>query len=904
MSAHYLSRLFEPASVAIVGATEREGAVGRVLVENMLSAGYKGELYAVNPRHRSVLGVRCYRSVLHLPHAVDLAVIATRAELVPAVVDECGRAGTRAAVVITGGFSETGPAGAALERMLLAIARKHGVRLIGPNCLGIMRADLALNATFGRGNVRPGTLGLVSQSGAMCTAMLDWARPNRIGFSSVISLGASADIDFGEIVDYLASDTRTEHILLYIEGIRDGRRFVSALRAAARAKPVIVMKSGRHPTGVRAAVSHTGALVGADDVFDAALRRTGAVRVTTIGQHVGAAHALSSQVRPRGQRLAVITNGGGPGVLAADRAADLGVPLATLADSTVDALRSVLPESGSRGNPIDVIGDADVERYTAAVRACLADPNVDGVLVILTPQAMTEPTEVARAVIACAQASDKPLFATWMGEEQVAAGRALFTARGIPVFRTPEPAVEMFANVSAFYRNQRLLMQTPGPLSEQRAPDVARALAIVEAALAAGTSVLSGADSKALLDAFHIPVARSLPAATVEDAVRAADSLGYPVVMKVDSPDIAHKTEVGGLKLNLSDASEVRATHADIIETAQRVRPHARILGVTIESMVKAANTRELTIGVLTDRVFGPAITFGAGGTAVEVYTERAVGLPPLNSVLAREMIGSSRVARLLGAFRGMPPANLEAIESVLLRVSEMVCELPWIVEMDMNPLFANEHGVVVADARIVIARVAAEARPYGHMAIHPYPVHLVSSWRSSDGALVTIRPIRPEDATIEHEFVQDLSPEARYLRFMGSVKELTPGMLARFTQVDYDREMALIGVVDESRPPREGGAGEPPRERQVGVARYVVNPDWTSCEFAVVVAEDWKGRGLARHLMQQLVALARERGLETMSGQIFASNSRMLDLARTLGFAIEDAPDDPLVRTATLRLR
>ncbi|HEX2830455.1 MAG TPA: GNAT family N-acetyltransferase [Burkholderiales bacterium] len=914
MSSHYLSRLFEPRSVAIVGATERAGAVGRVLVENMIAAGYKGELYGVNPAHKSVLGVPCYPSVPELPKRVDLAVVATRPEAVPNVIEACGRAGTKAAVIITAGFSETGIDGAERERRVLATARQYGVRLVGPNCLGIMRPAIGLNATFGHGNAVPGSLGLVSQSGAICTAMLDWARPNGIGFSSVVSLGGSADIDFGEIVDYLAFDPQTEHVLLYIEGIRDARRFVSALRAAARAKPIVVMKSGRHPTGVRAAVSHTGAMVGADDVFDAALRRTGAVRVTSLASGVGAAHALSKRVRPRGERLAIITNAGGPGVLAADRAADLGVPLADLSAATIEALRAALPPNWSQGNPIDVIGDADVARYTAALKACFADPGIDGVLVILTPQAMTAPTDVAKAVIECSRRSDKPLIACWMGEEQVVEGRALFQKRGIPVFRTPEPAVEMFANVSAFYRNQRSLMQTPGPLSEQEQPDFAAAKRIVDAALAAGATVLSGAQSKALLAAFHIPVARAVPARSAEEAVAVADTLGYPVVMKIDSPDITHKTEVGGVRLNLSGAEDVRAAFASMTEGVRQVRPQARILGVTLESFVSRANVRELFIGAIADPVFGPAITFGTGGTAVEIHADRAVGLPPLNGFLIDEMIRSTRVSRLLGAFRGMPPANVEAIGNVLLRVSEMVCELPWIRELDVNPLLADEHGVIAADARVVVAPRPASKRPYDHMAIHPYPVDLVSEWRARDGATVTIRPIRPEDARIEYEFVHELSPQTKYLRFMGAVRDLSPSMLARFTQVDYDREMALIGVVSQDdRDGRDGaqeaardgkdGAQEAAREKQIAVARYVINPDGTSCEFAIVVAESWQGQGLARHLMAKLVELARERGLREMVGLILSTNTRMLDLARSLGFTIGDWPDDPELVRARLAL-
>jgi acetyltransferase len=892
MSEHYLSALFEPSSVVVVGATERAGAVGRVLIENMAAARFEGDLYAVNPRHRKVLGVACYPAIDSLPKPVDLAVVATRAPAVPGVIEACGLAGIRFAVVITAGFSETGPEGAQLERAVIANARKYGVRLIGPNCLGIMRPRIGLNATFGRGNAKPGSLGVISQSGAVCTAMLDWARPNGIGFSSVVSLGGSADIDFGEIVDYLATDPHTEHILLYIEGIRDARRFVSALRAAARAKPVIVMKSGRHPTGVRAAVSHTGAMVGADDVFDAALKRTGAVRVTTIAQHVAAAHALSSRVRPRGRRLAIVTNGGGPGVLAADRAADLDVPLAELGPGTVDALRKALPSNWSHGNPIDLIGDADAARYSAAVNACLADPQVDGVLVILTPQAMTAPTEVARALIERSRESDKPLLAAWMGEEQVAESRALFHACSIPSFRTPETAVEMFANVSAFYRNQQMLMQTPGPLGEHAPPDVERARGLIESALAAGTTVLSSAESKALLDAFHIPVARTLRAASAGDAVAAAETLGFPVVLKIDSPDITHKTDVGGVRLDLVDAVQVREAYTSMLENVRRRRPQARVDGVTVEPMVKHENARELLVGVLSDPVFGPAVTFGTGGTAVEVHADRAVGIPPLNRFLASEMIGSTRVSKLLGAFRGMPPANVEAIENVLLRVSEMACELPWIREMDVNPLLADDAGVIAADARVVLAPRPAARRPYEHMAIHPYPVYLVSRWEAPDGTPVTIRPIRPEDADIERDFVASLSPQAKYLRFMGAVNDLTPAMLARFTQVDYDREMALIGVIDENG-----------REVQIAVARYATNPDGVSCEFAIVVSERWQGRGLARHLMLQLISIARDRGLRVMAGHILAANTRMLKLAQSLGFVSEVAAGEPSLRHVRLAL-
>ncbi|MEO8719177.1 MAG: acetate--CoA ligase family protein, partial [Burkholderiales bacterium] len=700
---HYLTPLFEPASVAVIGATERAGAVGAVLIRNMLEAKYRGALFGVNPKHNSVQGVPCFNAIGKVPARVDLAVIATPAASVPEIIEQCGRSGVRAAVVISAGFSEIGPAGAKLERALLENARRHRLRLVGPNCLGLMRPALGLNATFARGAALPGSLGLVAQSGAVCTAMLDWARPNGIGFSSVVSLGGSTDVDFGEIIDYLIEDPATEHILLYIEGVRSARRFVSALRAAARVKPVILQKVGRHPEGSRAAVSHTGAIVGLDDVFDAVVKRAGVVRVNTIGQMVAAAQALAAHVRPQGDRLAVVTNGGGPGVMAADRAADLGIPLAQLAPATFAALKPVLPANWSHGNPLDLIGDADAARYRAALAAGLADDGVDGLLAILTPQAMTEPDAAAQAVIEAAQGSSKPVLACWMGEEQTAAARRRLAQARIPVFRTPDPAVEMFGHLSSFYRNQRALLQTPGPVTAPDAPDLATARAIVDAALAAQRSVLSEMESKALLAAFAIPIANTVLTRSAHEAMLVAGEIGFPVAMKVDAPEITHKSDVNGVRLNVANAQAVQSAWQDIVAEAARLRPGARVNGVTVEPMVRRAHGRELMIGVIRDPVFGPAIVFGTGGTAVEVHRDRAVALPPLNRFLIADMIRGTRVAQLLGPFRRMPPVDREALERILLKVSEMVCELPELAELDINPLIADDAGAIAVDARAVL---------------------------------------------------------------------------------------------------------------------------------------------------------------------------------------------------------
>jgi len=889
---HYLTPLFEPQSVALIGASEREGSIGAVLVANMRAAQYRGALYAVNPKYKSVQGVPCFDAIGKVPPRVDLAVVATPPRTVPEVIEQCGRAGVRSAVVITAGFSEVGPAGAKLERALLENARRHRLRVVGPNCLGLMRPALGLNATFARGTPYAGALGLISQSGAICTALLDWARPHKVGFSSVVSLGGSTDVDFGEIIDYLVEDPKTEHILLYIEGVRSARRFVSALRAAARVKPVILMKVGRHPAGSRAAVSHTGAIVGLDDVFDAVVKRAGVVRVTTIGQLVAAAQALAAHVRPQGERLAVVTNGGGPGVMAADRAADLGIPLAQLTQPTIEALKRSLTESWSHGNPIDLIGDADPERYRTAVSACLADEQVDGVLAMLAPQAMTAPADAARAVIEAAKGSSKPVLACWMGEEQTAEARRLLGEARIPVFRTPDPAVEMFGHLSSFYRNQRALLQTPGPLAAQGAPDLEGARAIVEAALAERRAVLSEMESKALLAAFRIPIARTVVARSAHEAMLVAEELGVPVAMKIDSPDITHKSDVNGVRLSIAGAPAVQAAFQQIVEDVKRQRPEARVNGVTVEPMVRRQHGRELMVGMIRDPVFGPAIVFGTGGTAVEVHRDRAVALPPLNQFLVADMIRGTRVARLLGEFRRMPPVDMGALEEVLLRVSELVCEVPALAELDINPLIADESGAIAVDARVVLRPPPPQRDRYAHMAIHPYPANLVGTWQPAGGPEVTVRPVRPEDAEMEQAFVRELSPESRYFRFMDTLRELTPSMLVRFTQIDYDREMAFVATVPGAQ-----------AEQEIGVCRYITNPDGESCEFALVIADDWHRKGLGRRLMTQLIEVARARGLRSMIGHVLAENRGMLSLCQGLGFVISDSPEGPMLKRATLSL-
>ena len=885
---HYLTSLFEPKSVAVIGASDRENSVGNVIFKNILSSGYKGRLYAINPKHETIQGQQAYKSIEEIGARVEMAVVATRPQTVPQLIEQCGRSGVRNVIVIASGFSEAGHIGAALERKVLEIARSYNVRILGPNCLGIIRPELGLNATFTKITAAPGNLALVSQSGAMCSAVLDWAKANQVGFSSVISLGMTADVDFGEILDYLIYDSRTHYILMYVEGIRNARRFMSALRSAARIKPIILLKAGRHEAGSMAAAAHSGMAAVSDTVFDAAVRRAGVVRVKNVGQLFYAAKALASKFRPLGNRLAIITNGGGPGAMAADRAGDLDIPLAELSNETMAVLNKALPTNWSHSNPIDIAGDATPERYRDTILAVTQDPNVDSTLVMLSPQAMTDPMGVAQAIVEIADKLNRSIICCWMGEEQVAVSRKLLEDSGIPAFRMPETAIELFHHISKYYRNQKLLLQTPEPTRQHGRPEAEGAKMLIEALLAERRKVLSEMESKAILRAFKVPVAQTMVARTATEALLLAEQIGFPVAMKVDSPDLQHKSDAGGVRLNIGNAPAVRNAYHDIIDTVQKRHPNIKINGVSIEPFLSHPNGRELMIGVFRDPIFGPVITFGAGGFDVEIFSDRSVALPPLNKFLAKDLIDSTRASKILGQFHNMPPVDREAIKEVLLCISEMVCELPWIMELDLNPLIVDENGAIAADARIVIDHAAsATGDRYAHMAIYPYPVHLIQEWQMNDGKVVTIRPIRPEDAELEQNFVKAMSDESRYYRFMDTLRELTQTMLVRFTQIDYDREMALVATMTDD----EG------KESQIGVARYVGNPDGESVEFALAVGDDWQKCGVGRKLMTALIDCARMKGYRAVVGDVLSTNSKMFRLMTSLGFTIHPHPEDTAVK-------
>lgn len=884
MGPHYLTKLFKPSSVAVFGASERPESVGANAFANLLTAGFKGPIYPINPKHQTVQNQVCYPTIDAVPTVPDLVVIATPAKTIPAIIQACGELGVSNAVILSAGFES--PEGKLFQQNITQTAKQFGMRLIGPNCLGIMRPDIGLNATFSKNQAIPGSLALVSQSGAICTAVLDWAEANGVGFSQVISTGDAADVDFGEILDFLALDPKTKSILLYIEGITQSRHFMSGLKAAARMKPVVLLKSGRMPEGRKAAISHTGAIVGGDEVFSAAIERAGAVRAQSISQLFSAAKSLSYNIKIKNNRLAILTNGGGPGVMAIDRASELGLQMPEISAESMAELDQFLPPHWSHNNPIDILGDATSDRYIQALAVCEKDPNYDGTLILLTPQAMSDPSAIAQSIIQFTKdnPNHKPIFTAWLGQSLVQEARNLFSAAKIPTFNTPESAVEAFSFISSYHQNQALLMQSPATAEQCcLVSDAIGARAVIQAALAEGREILSSAETRTVMNAFGIPITAAVEASSAEQAVAAAESMGYPVSIKINSHDLTHKSDVGGVKLNLADSEQVRTEFTSMVDRISAAKPEANIAGVTVEPMFKGSNAREVLVGVMRDPVFGPAITFGSGGTAVEVLKDAAIALPPLNHYIANQMISRTKISKMLKAFRGQPAADHEAIVDVLLRISDMVAQLPEILELDINPLFAHKGGVMAVDARISVEALPADHKPYQHMAIHPYPTELVHSIKTHTGLALFIRPIRPEDAKLGFEFMQNLSERSRYLRFMNSVQTLSPQMLSRFTQIDYDREMAFIATATS----QHGQLIE------AGVARYTTNPDGTSCEMAIVVRDDFQKQGVASALLKTLIKHAKYKGLQLMTAEVLSENSSMLALVKDFKFKLKTDPED-----------
>ena len=868
MSVRNLDRLLEPQSIAVAGASDRPGSVGATVWRNLRGGAFAGPVHPVNPKHASLDGVKCFARPADLPLAPDLAVICTPPATVAPLIAGFGALGTPAAIV-TAGLT------AADKQAMLAAARPHILRVLGPNCIGLLAPRLGLNASFAHTDALAGNIAFVSQSGALVTAVLDWAKPRRIGFSTIVSVGERADVDFGDLLDHLASDAGTRSILLYIESIEAPGKFMSAARAAARNKPVIVVKAGRAGHGVQAAASHTGALAGADIVFDAAIRRAGMLRVDTLQDLFMAAETLARFDANRDRELAMMTNGGGAGVMAADAAALLGVPLMDLAAPTRARLDAALPATWSRQNPVDIIGDAPVRRYVDTLQALLDDPGGGAVLFMHAPTAIVRSSEIARACVPVVRPAAGRVMACWLGGPAVAEARGIFEEAGVADYATPEEAVRAFAMLATYRRNQALLLEAP-TATEFGAPDADAARAIITRALAAGCTMLDEHDAKDVLHAYRIPTVRTVAVgATAEAAVGAAAEIGYPVALKIVSPEISHKSDAGGVALDIGDERSLRHAVERMLQRIAAERPDARVTGFTVQQMVRRAFARELIVGASIDPLFGPVLLFGEGGTAVEVIADRAVALPPLNRVLAAELVSRTRVARLLAGYRNHPPARLEAVHDVLVALSQMLADLPELAELDINPLFSDAEGVIALDARIRLD----PAKPGGatRFAITPYPAELAETvdWH---GERIVVRPIRPEDEPQHRAFVEKLAPEDLRLRFFYSRRELPRSELARLTQIDYAREMAFIAV----RP--AGGDGE----ETIGVARAVADPDNVEAEFALIVRSDLKGRGLGYLLLEKMIKYLEARGTKRIVGTVLRENTHMRELACALGF-VED---------------
>lgn len=891
MTLRNLDALFRPTSIALIGASNQRGSIGAILAANLLKGPFKGHVWPVNPHRRRIRGTRVHPDLNHLPQAPDLGVICTPATAVPEVVADLGRRGARAAVIISAGFAEAREArGGLLQQAAVEAARAHGLRLLGPNCVGILVPGIGLNASFAHRPASPGNLAFVAQSGAIITSVLDWAEGRGIGFSALVSLGDMADVDFADLLDYLAADAQTRAILLYIESVGDARKFLSAARAAARVKPVVAVKAGRHPEGARAVASHTGALAGSDAVCQAAFDRAGILRVFTLAELFDAAEILALARPPKGDRLAILTNGGGIGVLATDALMDAGGRLAELSEETLAALDRVLPPTWSHGNPVDLIGDATGERYRRALSVLQKDRGVDGILALHAPTAVVSAVEAAEAVASTPQ--NGPLLLTsWVGDGTMAEPRRRFAKAGIPTYGTPEQAVRAFLYLVRYRRGQRLLTETPPSLPEGPAPDMAAVAALIAGALGEGRHGLTEPEAKSLLAAYGIPVAETRPVATPEEAAAVAGVMDGPLVLKILSPDIGHKSDVGGVVLDLMGPGAVLETARSMRERIARSHPDAQIQGFAVQPLVRRPGARELIVGAAEDPQFGPVILVGQGGIEVEAVADRALGLPPLNLRLARELLGRTRIHRLLQGVRGRPPADLDAIALTLVRVSQLVIDHPEIRELDINPLLVDALGVIALDARVALA---PPKRPgSGRLAIRPYPKELEEWVPIAEGRRLKLRPIRPEDEPALREAFAKLTPEEVRLRFFVPMPALSHEAAARLTQIDYDREMALI----LTEPGLKG------LEEIYGVVRLIADPDKARAEFAIIVRQAMAGRGLGTLLMRRILDYARDQGIGEVFGVVLPDNTTMLRLCDTLGFERRPNPGEPGTVLVTLDL-
>ena len=880
-----LDAIFAPKSVAVIGATERAGSVGRTILWNLISTPFGGTVYPVNPTRPSILGIRAYKSIKDIPEKVDLAVIVTPPATIPGIIGDCADIGVKGAVVISAGFKETGPKGAELERQLLEQARRGGIRIIGPNCLGVMNPITGVNATFASAMARPGNIGFISQSGALCTAVLDWSFSENVGFSNFISIGSMLDVGWGDLIYYLGDDPHTKAIVIYMESIGDARAFLSAAREVALVKPIIVIKPGRTEGAARAAASHTGSLTGSDEVLDAAFRRCGVLRVDRISDLFYMAEVLSKQPRPKGPRLTIVTNAGGPGVLATDALITEGGELTEISPEAMQAYNQLLPATWSHNNPIDIIGDAEPERYAKSLEIAARDANSDGMLVILTPQAMTDPTQTAEALKAYAQIEDKPVLASWMGGPQVAAGETILNRANIPTFPYPDTAARMFNSMWRYAYNLRGIYETPLPTDTiGKGPDRKLAREIIDSVRKTGRTILTEFESKRLLAAYGIPIVDTRIAQSEDEAVKLAGEIGFPVVLKLYSETITHKTDVGGVQLNLRDGEAVRRAYDAIAASVKEKVGAEHFLGVTVQPMIKLEGY-EIILGSSIDPQFGPVLLFGTGGQLVEVFKDRALALPPLNTTLARRMMEQTKIYKALKGVRGRKSVDMAALEQLMVRFSQLIAEQRWIKELDINPLLASPENLLALDARVVLHDPSVTEDKLPRLAVRAYPIKYVGQFTMKDGKEVTIRPIRPEDEPLLVEFHHTLSDRTVFARFFQALslgQRIAHERLTRICFIDYAREMALVAEYQDAN-----------GERHVlGVSRLHKVHGTTEGRFSVIVTDDYQHQGLGTELLRRVLDVARQENVTHVSADIMPSCDDMRHMCETVGFKVIGAAE------------
>ncbi len=879
-----LKTLFNPKTIAVIGASNKKEHTGYAIMKNLIYDGFSGRVYPVNPNAESVFGSKSYKAVGDIPEPVDLAIIAIPAAQVPELLEACGKAKIPSAIIISSGFMESGAGGESLFHKISEIAAAYDITILGPNCLGFIRPSKSLNASFADKMARPGGIAFISQSGALGSAVLDWSIKQHVGFSYFVSIGETLNVGFHDLIDYFGNDPETTSILLYMESLDSARKFLSAARAYARTKPIVVLKAGKSREGARAAHSHTGSLAGNDQVFDAAFARAGMLRVNTIGELFDCAEVLATQRHPSGNRLAIVTNAGGPGVIATDYLMGKGGELSSLSADTMSALDSFLPSAWSKGNPVDVLGDADALRYKKAVETVLLDPSVDAVLTLLTPQAMTHPLSVAEELIAISQKNQKTILTSFLGEDDVADARNLLMKAHIPTYETPEEAIKSFINLYTYAKNLELLYETPATTPHAFTPKTEENKKIIEGAVKKERFVLTEQEAKQMLANYDMPIPQSFVSISPDDAAQKAKSAGFPVAMKIVSPDILHKIDVGGVKLNIKSEEEAKAAYTDIVNSSKTHVPDAEIIGVLVETMY--SKKYELFIGCKKDPIFGPAIVFGLGGIAVELFNDIAVGLPPLNMALAMRMIMSTKVYKLLSGFRGTTSVDISSIQFLLYKFSYLVMDFPEIKEIDINPFGVDEKGGVVLDAKIILDEsiIQTPVKPYSHLVISPYPSKYVKEVKLASGKEVTLRPIRPEDEPEEAEMFTHFSEETERLRFFTRIKDITHQLLIRYTQIDYDREIAIIAEENENG-----------KKHMMGVVRLIADPYGDTAEFAIVIADPWQHMGLGKILMDYILDIAKERAIKKIYAYVLPDNKQMLTMMQKRQFTVRRQEDNML---------